>query len=57
MYNINVCLINLNLIIMKKTIYLLFAKLFFFACNFKEHHLSIAESENIFKIYETFSTL
>ena len=35
---------------MKKTIYLLFAIFFFAACNFKDP--SIAESENIFKIYE-----
>ena len=49
MYNINVCLIN-KFIIMKKTIYLLFTIFFFAACNFKDP--SIAESENIFKIYE-----
>ena len=35
---------------MKKTIYLLFTIFFFAACNFKDP--SIAESENIFKIYE-----
>ena len=35
---------------MKKTIYLLFAIFFLDACNFKDP--SIAESENIFKIYE-----
>ena len=35
---------------MKKTIYFLFAIFFFAACNFKDP--SIAESENIFKIYE-----
>jgi hypothetical protein len=35
---------------MKKTIYFLFAIFFFSACNFKDP--SIAESENIFKIYE-----
>ena len=35
---------------MKKTIYLLFAIFFLAACNFKDP--SIAESENIFKIYE-----
>ena len=35
---------------MKKTIYFLFAIFFFAACNFKDP--SLAESENIFKIYE-----
>ncbi len=35
---------------MKKTIYFLFAIFFFSACNYKDP--SIAESENIFKIYE-----
>ena len=35
---------------MKKTIYLLFTIFFFAACNFKDPY--IAESENIFKIYE-----
>ena len=35
---------------MKKTIYLLFTIFFVAACNFKDP--SIAESENIFKIYE-----
>ena len=35
---------------MKKTIYFLFVIFFFAACNFKDP--SIAESENIFKVYE-----